>query len=134
MKLRTLLIAAGAALSLAGCQLAQPINSTGVLTRGELQKALAQSRTENQALLDNFNLAAIEFYEDTADAYYILGKEYYDLSQTMEKQGKKDQAASFIHMAEIYAAQQKDLTTMAERRRQALSPAARAKLEPDAKK
>lgn len=119
-----LLLLAGMTL-LNACRTMDPDNAP--VTHAEMKTLTQQS---NQDLLDRVKLASMQFYEETADAYFILGYEYNNLHQDMLKSGKKDQAAQYERLAKIYYDQQKDLETLAERARQGLSPKARAALEP----
>ena len=106
-----LLLLAGMTL-LNACRTMDPDNAP--VTHAEMKTLTQQS---NQDLLDRVKLASMQFYEETADAYFILGYEYNNLHQDMLKSGKKDQAAQYERLAKIFYGQQKDLETLAERAR-----------------
>lgn len=129
MKKRIFLAGALAVFSLTACRgLIDPDNSP--VTRGEFKLASAKIDQEKRLQMDNFNMAAMDFYEETADAYYILGYEYYRLAKVLQESGKKEQSDNYFKLAMVYREQQRDLESLAQKRRLELSPQARARLEP----
>jgi len=53
------------------------------------------------------------FYRNASDAYFMIGWEYYNLAQEMEKSGKTEQAQSYAAKSRIYATISKEWKKMA---------------------
>jgi hypothetical protein len=76
-------------------------------------------REENRKILQAFNGEATRFYEETSDAYFIIGYEYYILAKEWRERGDEERANVHAVRAKIYKDVSEDLRAAAEARRQA---------------
>ena len=64
-----------------------------------------------------------KFYRNAADAYFMIGWEYYNLAQDMEKAGKIEQSQSYAAKSRVYVNISKEWKKMADQTESGGDPA-----------
>ena len=87
---------------------------------------------ETRARQDQIETDVIRFYENVADAYFLVGWEYFELAQEMEKSGKTEASQKYASKARVFSEFSKELKRNAQQVRDRSSrgfPAAASKPE-----
>ena len=94
----------------------------------KIEQVLAEEREvlfkdvvlENEKMMRDFHRDAIKFYEETADAYFIIGYEYYKMARDMEAKEDAEGAQQYAIRAKLYHEFSNDLQSAADRRQKQL--------------
>lgn len=74
--------------------------------------------TELEQRQKRFESDMVRFYENVADAYFLIGWEYFELAQELEEQGKTEASQKYAHRARLFSEFSKEMKKNAFQKRE----------------
>ncbi|MCX7016237.1 MAG: hypothetical protein NTW86_27380 [Candidatus Sumerlaeota bacterium] len=120
------LVLAGLATACSGFQRSGSSDSTesAAALAAEKQEILSETQAQNEEMLREFHEDAVQFLNETGDAFFNIGYEYYSLAKEAEQVGDKDRAERYARLSKMYYEHYDKLKSAAQGQKAALQAGA----------